>query len=126
MVYQIQFIVDIKDSYKVSQGMWLRNKKVKVGDKVRVFKKIDLKDENELNWGQADDGNIWVDLMDECVGKEFIINNIDPNLGIGLKIDGLIYFFPYFVLRHIRNCVCGYNTTCPCCGAPAIIKCTEC
>lgn len=57
----------------------------KVGDRVRVALRV----ENEIGWNL-----VWVPTMDEYVGKEYTITEIQQGSGVYFVEDGAKYGFP--------------------------------
>jgi hypothetical protein len=69
-----------------------------VGDRVHV---IDIVDEDAMHpgWQCA-----WIDEMDDAVGKDFRIECVYyGGMGIGLDVNGELYFFPPEILRKISR-----------------------
>ena len=99
--------------------------KFKIGDRVRVVR---IAEDYENDWE-----TVWVDLMNETVGKEYIVGNMEDYYGILLvqekyfdpndeHLDG--FWYPYFVLEKVGASSKAitkenYPHICPYCGEPA-------
>lgn len=81
-------------SYVERQSKWLADNNVKVGDKVRVVRKAQSREDG---WGNA-----WVEDMDDWVGKVFKVDRIYSDDGIRLVDSHSWWVFPYFVLEKVE------------------------
>ena len=86
-------------SYVERQDKWLADNDVKVGDKVRIVRAADSKEDG---WR-----NRWNPDMDEAVGRVGTVSHISANLaelGIGVDAPGVGEFmYPYFVLEKVKQ-----------------------
>lgn len=80
------------DEYNESQKKF----NTKRGDTVHVFRTATS---YESGWG-----TFWDSRMDEAVGKKGKVIDIQGDIGIHIKIPGMVvnYWYPYFVLRLVR------------------------
>lgn len=90
------FIIRKKEpSYAERQAKWIADNDIKRGDKVRIVRAADSKEDG---WR-----NRWNPDMDEAVGRVGTVSHISANLaelGIGVDAPGVGEFmYPYFVLE---------------------------
>ena len=85
----MQNIKQIKN-YIVRQNNWLKANNIKPGDKLRVTKKHPSESKG---WG-----NIWVDKMDDYVGKKVTFISSFP---LGIRLEEAPFAFPYTVLQKL-------------------------
>lgn len=94
------FIIRKKEpSYAEHQAKWIADNDVKKGDKVRIARKADSKEDG---WG-----NNWNPDMDEAVGKVGTVSHISANLrecGIEVDVPDVgPFLYPYFVLEKVKK-----------------------
>jgi hypothetical protein len=74
----------------------------KVGDKVRVARKVETDDPNGMGEGKPWD-NAWVSEMSYLIGSVAEVEEIDPALGVILS--GSYYLYPLAALELIEQAV---------------------
>lgn len=94
------FIVPKSVIYAEKQQKWINKHNIKVGDKVRITRKAESR---ENGWNAC-----WVSSMDKNVKKTGIITTIDnhkiSNIGIRVYIDGHNEcWYPYHVLEKVED-----------------------
>ena len=95
---QVSCIIDelknsIRSKYVEAQEKFIEVTNLKVGDKVKVYRKSF---DHELGWG-----NVWNEDMDGYVGKFYTIQKFCRESGI--KFEDEPYAFPFFVLEKVEE-----------------------
>ena len=89
------FVVPKSVIYAKKQKQWIKNHNIKVGDKVRIIRKTNPR---ENGWEIH-----WISSMDDTVKKIGIITKIN-NWGIKISVENTIgLWYPYHVLKKVED-----------------------